>query len=90
MDTKLINTSSNLTLNSRKSLTLTGVKDIGKFDDHNVTVFTNQGELAISGNNIKIGKLCTESGQLELRGKIDSMSYSNSKSCKSFFKKLFK
>ena len=81
---------SSIILNNRKSLNLTGVKDIGKFDDHDVIVMTNQGDLKISGNNLKIGKLCIESGQLELSGTIDSMSYVDSKKISSnFLKKLF-
>lgn len=81
---------SNLILNNRKSLSLTGVKDIGKFDDHDIMVMTNQGNLKISGNNLKIGKLCIESGQLELSGTVNSMSYIDStKMGSNFFKKLF-
>lgn len=81
---------SNIILNNRKTLNLTGVKDIGKFDDRDVTVITNQGNLKISGNNLKIGKLCVESGQLELSGTVNSISYTDSKKINSnFFKKLF-
>ena len=83
-------TTSNIILNNRKSLNLTGVKDIGKFDDHDVTVITNQGNLKISGNNLKMGKLCIESGQLELSGTINSISYVDSKKISNnFLKKLF-
>lgn len=82
--------SSNLILNNRKSLNLTGVKDIGKFDDKNVNVVTSQGELNISGENLKIEKICVESGNLNLNGKVNSISYSDSKNLgKNFLKKLF-
>ena len=81
---------SNIILNNRKSLNLTGVKDIGKFDDHDVMIITNQGNLKISGNNLKIGKLCIESGQLELSGTVNSLSYIDSKKISNnFFKKIF-
>lgn len=81
---------SNIVLNNRKALNLTGVKDIGKFDDRDIMVMTNQGDIKISGNNLKIGKLCIESGQLELSGTINSMSYIDSKKISgNFFKKLF-
>lgn len=81
---------SNIILNSRKSLSLTGVKDIGKFDEKDITVFTTQGKLKISGNNLKIGNLCTESGNLNLTGNINSLSYLDSKDSKqSLLKKIF-
>ena len=81
---------SNIILNNRKSLNLTGVKDIGKFDDHDVMIITNQGNLKVSGNNLKIGKLCIESGQLELSGTVNALSYIDSKKMSNnFLKKIF-
>ena len=85
-----IKSTSNVILNNRKTLSLTGVKDIGKFDEHDITVFTAQGPLRISGNNLKIGNLCTESGNLNLTGSINSLSYTDSKDIKNnILKKIF-
>lgn len=71
-------------------MSLTGVKDIGKFDDHDIIIFTHQGKLKVSGNNLKIGKLCTESGNLDLSGTINSLSYLDSKELKNnIFRKIF-
>lgn len=84
-------TTSNIMLNNRKVLSLTGVKDVGKFDEQNIMVFTTQGKLKVSGNNLKIGKLSTESGQLELNGNINSIVYVDLKDIGGgFFKNLFK
>jgi len=85
-----IKSTSNIILNNRKTLSLTGVKDIGKFDEHNITVFTTQGQLKVSGNNLKIGNLCTESGNLNLSGTINSLSYVSSNDINNnIFKKIF-
>ena len=82
---------SNIVLNNRKVLNLTGVKDVGKFDDQSIIVFTNQGKLKVSGSNLKIGKLSVESGELELNGSINSIVYVDLKDMGSgFFKNLFK
>lgn len=83
-------TSSNISLHNRKTLKLTGVKDIGKFDENTTIIFTNLGKMKVLGNSLKMDKFCIENGELELNGKIDSISYLNSSDSKGFWKKLFK
>ena len=86
-----ISSISNLVLNNRKNLNITGVKDVDKFDEREIIAITNQGKLRINGDNLKIGKLSVESGTLELSGKINSLSYIDSHEItKNFFKNLFK
>ena len=43
--------SSIVSLSNRKILKLSGVKDIGKFDDNNTIVFTNLGKMKVIGSN---------------------------------------
>lgn len=82
---------SNLMLSSRKNLSITGVKDVDRFDDKEIIAITNQGKLKINGANLKIGKLSVESGTLDLSGKINSLCYMDSSELtKNFFKNLFK
>lgn len=81
---------SNLLLNSRKSLNVTGVKDVDKFDDKEVVAITNQGKLRILGNNLKIGKFSAEAGTLELSGRVSSLVYVDYSITKGFFRNLFK
>ena len=80
---------SNITMNNRKSVKLTGVKDIEKFDEKITTILTNLGKIQITGNNLKMGKFCVENGNLELTGKFDSIAYIETKSVKGFWKSLF-
>ncbi|MCL2311898.1 MAG: sporulation protein YabP [Firmicutes bacterium] len=80
-----------LTIDNRKILRLTGVNEVGSFDDRYVIVVTNLGKIKICGSNLKIDKICIENGQLELSGKIDSLNYLNKKIFTSgFFSKIFK
>ena len=89
-NSKLAGTS-NLVLSSRKNLSITGVKDVDRFDDKEIIAITNQGKLKINGANLKIGKLSVESGTLDLSGKINSLCYMDSRELtKNFFKNLFK
>lgn len=82
--------SSNVSLHNRKNLKLTGVKDIGRFDENTTIIFTNLGKMKVLGNSLKMEKFCIENGELEINGKIDSISYLDSNDSKGFWKNLFK
>lgn len=89
---KSLKCSHNLTLESRKQLIISGVTDVGNFDDKSITASTNMGNLTIKGENLNIKKLSLDLGDLEVEGKINSLSYTdkNFGSSKKFFSKLFK
>ena len=82
----------NLTLENRKTLIISGVTDVGNFDDKSITASTDVGELAIKGENLNIKKLSLELGDLEVEGKVSSLSYTNKNfgASQGFFSKLFK
>lgn len=80
-----------VTLSDRKSLTVSGVSDIGSFDDAAIIVYTDLGELTVRGSNLCIKRLSVESGDLVLEGEIDSLTYANTHSRSGgFFGKLFR
>lgn len=81
-----------LMLDNRKILSISGVSDVDSFDEQVVTAYTEQGELTIKGTGLHINKLNIESGDLNIEGKIDSLSYSDNKSSSNggIFSKLFK
>ncbi|MDR1564134.1 MAG: sporulation protein YabP [Oscillospiraceae bacterium] len=66
----------NLILENRKALTLTGVSDVGSFDDQVIEVKTDLGELVIKGEGLHISKLSLETGDLSVEGEIGQLSYS--------------
>ena len=82
----------NLTLEGRKQLVISGVTAVDNFDDKTIQAMTSMGELTIKGENLNIKKLCLEDlGDLEIEGKISSLSYSEKgQSSEGFFSKLFK
>lgn len=81
-----------LTMDSRKQLTLNGVKDIDSFSDREVVLITNMGKLTIKGENLKISKMVVDTGDFSVAGLITSLVYSkSSQSSKGgVFEKLFK
>lgn len=82
----------NLTLENRKKLIISGVTDVGNFDDKSITASTDMGELTIKGENLNIKKLSLDLGDLEVEGKVSSLNYmdKNLASSQGFFSKLFK
>ena len=86
-----IYTQSNLYIENREKLRLTGVIDVDNFDDFNIGVKTHKGDIVISGNSLKIAKLDVESGELLVDGTINSLFYNESQTKSgSFFGRLLK
>lgn len=82
----------NITLEGRKDLIVSGVTEVDNFDDKMISASTEMGMLIIKGENLNIKKLNLELGDLEVDGKINSLSYTDktSTSSEGFFSKLFK
>lgn len=81
-----------VTLENRKNLILSGIIDVGNFDDKLITAFTDSEQLDIKGEKLNIKKLNLELGDLQVEGKISALIYKE-KSCnsqKGFFSKIFK
>ena len=71
-----------MTLTNRNICLLTGVKDVLSFDLHEVLLETECGMLSIKGNDLHVGRLILERGEIDVVGMIDSLSYSASKGSK--------
>lgn len=82
----------NLTLEGRKNLMISGVTEVDNFDDKTISAITGMGTLTIKGENLNIKKLNLELGDLEIEGRISSLTYTDKKinSTEGFFSKLFK
>lgn len=81
----------NVIMENRRILTITGVMDIDSFDEQQVIVFTEQGELTIKGVNLHINKIDVDSGDLLMEGEVDSISYSENQPQKGgFLARLFR
>ncbi|MBP3399164.1 MAG: sporulation protein YabP [Erysipelotrichaceae bacterium] len=81
-----------LMMSDRKSLDLSGVKQIDSFDANEFLLETSQGWCIISGKELTLDKLDTDKGEVSIRGLIDSIQYLSNKQGKStdgFFKRLF-
>lgn len=64
-----------LVMNDRRQLQISGVSDVGSFDEHTVIAHTSLGELTIRGQELTISRLSIESGDLAISGTIDALEY---------------
>lgn len=84
---------SEIKLNDRKKISLSGLKKLASFDPEEFVMETNLGPLVLKGNNLEIVKLDIIDGNLQIKGKINSLVYLDGKDSKkdnSILAKLFK
>lgn len=83
-----------ISLNGRRTAAITGVNDVLSFDAGEVLLQTEQGILMIRGDELHVNRLSLEKGEVDVDGKIDSLTYSDSgtygKTGESLFGRLFK
>ena len=65
----------NLILEDRKKHSVSGVNDVGSFDEENIVVSTDYGELTVRGEKLHITKLSLEVGEMCIEGKVSGMQY---------------
>ena len=62
-------------LEERRSLTVSGVEDVERFDENAIVLSTSQGTMVVSGSQLHIEKLSLDGGDLKVEGEIDAISY---------------
>lgn len=91
---QVIQTNHKVNLNARNQALITGVKDVLSFDAKEVLLETELGILMLRGNELHVNRLTLEKGEVDIDGKIDSLTYSDSnsyaKSGESLMSRLFK
>jgi sporulation protein YabP len=79
---------------NRKSLAISGVRNVDSFDSEEFLLETEFGYLLIKGENLHLRNLNVEQGQVAIEGKINDMGYLDDyhpgEKVKGFFGKIFK
>ena len=79
-----------LELNNRERLTVSGVEDVARFDETGIVMTTSAGTLVVTGEGLHIGKLSLDGGELQVDGRIDSVTYEDDGlAAGGFFSRLF-
>lgn len=88
---KIVKTSHNVIMENRKQMTISGVRDVDSFDESSVALYTELGDLLISGADLHINKLNIENGEVVIKGEIEGLEYRSSDAKKvGFFSRLVK
>ena len=79
-----------LELIGREHLVISGVEDVERFDETGIVMSTSAGTLVVTGEDLHIGKLSLDGGELHVDGRIDSVTYEDQgQSRGGFFSRLF-
>lgn len=66
-------------LANRKNGAFTGVVDVLSFDVAEILLETELGMLLIKGHDLHVNRLSLEKGEIDIEGRIDSLTYSEVK-----------
>ena len=72
-----VNQPHRLALTNRESMTVTGVKEVMSFDVSEILLETGMGMLTIHGSDLHVNRLTLEKGEVDVTGKIDSLTYAD-------------
>ena len=75
MEENRLLSSHKLILENRQGGTVTGVRDVSSFDEKEILLVTEAGKLLIKGEQLHMKRLNLERGEVDLEGKVDSLTY---------------
>lgn len=77
-----------LTLQSRQTLTMTGVTQIRSFDEQTVALETEMGILTVHGTQLQLENLSLEGGQVRVTGTVSALIYEDPHPSGSWLRRL--
>ena len=79
-------------MEDRKRASFTGINDVATFDAGKMLLYSECGTIQVKGANLHVNRLSVEKGELEIEGRIDSITYSESgiKKNESFINRLLR
>ncbi len=64
-----------LVLENRQKAALTGISEVLAFDENQVVLLADSGEIALTGEGLHVTRLTLEEGQLTVEGQLDGIFY---------------
>ena len=65
-----------IVMTDRNTCNISGVCDVLSFDVAEILLETEQGMLMLKGNDLHVSRLMLDKGEVDVDGKIDSLTYS--------------
>ena len=78
-----------LTLNERRQLNMTGVREVISFDETAVLLRTNMGVLTVQGNGLQLKTLSLDGGQVAVEGTVSALHYEEERTAGDWKRRLF-
>ncbi len=77
---------------NRDEIEITGVVEVNSYNEEELDITTDCGNLLVTGTDFNVKKLDVESGVMCVKGKLDSIYYTDNDSTqnKTFLKRFFK
>lgn len=81
-----------LTLRDRSKLTLSGVNEILSYTDSEILMFTNLGDLTVTGSSLELKNAFEKDGTVTITGYVKTLSFAENreKTADNFISRLFK
>ena len=80
----------NIIIENRSRVSISGVSDVGNFDENTVVLNTNRGLLTVRGTGLHVERLSLETGELAVEGLISGLDYSEEVATGGFWSRLFR
>ena len=88
---KTIKRPHHLIMEDRRKLTVSAVTDVDSFDEQSIVLFTELGELTVRGEDLRIGRLDIDTGEVSVEGEIHSAVYTDDRpKAAGLFARLFR
>ena len=75
MQDKTVKQNQNIILENRKNLSISGITDVDSFDEKEISLYTQLGELTIQGRELHIDSMSVETGDMTITGDIWAIIY---------------
>lgn len=80
-----------LHMDNRELMSVTGVKDVMSFNEEEVLLLTENGDLCVEGDGLHITKLNLDEGHVVIEGEICSIEYEESREARgSLLSRMFR
>ena len=91
-DDKIIRKAHNIIMENRNTLSVSGVTAVDNFDEKEILIYTQLGELTVTGKNLHVNSMSIETGEMTVEGDIWGLNYGDKdrKGPVSFIGKLFR